>query len=84
MIHARKDYNRIQDPLPEDLGGISADEPVFLLRAKDMVAWKAVLYWARQAEAAGADPRIVEHARQQADRMRQWPVKQCPDMPEDA
>ena len=31
MIHARDDYNRIQDPA----GKIPADEPVFLLRAQD-------------------------------------------------
>lgn len=31
MIHARDDYNRIQDPE----GKIEQDEPVFLLRAKD-------------------------------------------------
>lgn len=42
MIHARKDYNRIQDPAltdPSLLGEGSTpfgeDEPVFLLRAKD-------------------------------------------------
>jgi hypothetical protein len=42
MIHARKDYDRIQDPalgdpslLGEGCSPIGEDEPVFLLRAKD-------------------------------------------------
>ena len=42
MIHARDDYNRIQDPALDDpslLGDgcspIGKDEPVFLLRCKD-------------------------------------------------
>lgn len=38
MIHARDDYNRIQDPA----GKIPADEPVFLLRAQDALACQAV------------------------------------------
>lgn len=45
MIHARSDYNRIQDPavddpslLSEGSTPIGVDEPVFLLRAKDQFA----------------------------------------------
>lgn len=39
MIHARKDYNRIQDPE----GKIEKDEPVFLIRAKDRLFVPTVL-----------------------------------------
>ncbi len=46
MIHARPDYNRIQDP--DNL--IPDDEPVFLLRAKDRTAPAAVDAWANLAE----------------------------------
>ena len=82
MLHARKSYMRIQDPLPEDQGGISVDEPVFLLRAKDKAAAGAVKCWAAIAEALGADWRIVLSARNHADAMELWGEKQIPDMPE--
>jgi hypothetical protein len=77
MLHARKDYNRIQDPA----GLIPADEPVFLLRAQDEVAARTVRYWAMALEARGGDPVIVEAARRQAQRMDAWPVKKMPDLP---
>lgn len=42
MIHARKDYDRIQDPD----GKIPIDEPVFLIRGQDPVGADAVMKWA--------------------------------------
>jgi hypothetical protein len=77
MLHARKDYNRIQDPA----GLIPADEPVFLLRGQDEVAARTVRYWAMALEARGGDPAIIEAARRQAQRMDDWPVKKMPDLP---
>lgn len=41
MIHARDDYNRIQDPENK----IGEDEPVFLVRAKDRFSIKAMQAW---------------------------------------
>ena len=79
MIHAREDYQRIQDP--ECL--IPADEPVFLLRAQDACAAVAVDAWANAAELSGASREIVASARKQAERMRLWPKHQTPDMPND-
>lgn len=79
MIHARPDYNRIQDPAKLILD----DEPVFLLRAKDRTAPAAVEAWANLAEIAGARPNIVNAARKQANAMREWQSKnatQTPDM----
>lgn len=81
MKHARKDYDRIQDPT----GLIGEDEPVFLLRAKDTVAPKAVRAWADLADAAGASQLIVLAAIAQAQRMEHWQAKngcKVPDMPE--
>ena len=49
MIHAREDYNRIQDPA----GKIGEDEPVFLLRAKDSLAPAMVENWASALQASG-------------------------------
>ncbi len=69
MRHDRADYDEhIQ--APPDL--IPEDEPVFLLRSKDVTAPDVVDLWATRAEAAGADPRIVASARRQAGLMRTW------------
>ena len=57
MIHAREDYNRIQDPT----GKIPADEPVFLLRAQDRYFIKTVQYYASLLEAdKEVDRKIVQ------------------------
>ena len=79
MIHAREDYNRIQDP--ENI--IPEDEPVFLLRASDKFAPDVVEEWARRASMEGADQNIVEAALGQAIRMReyqQYHGSKIPDM----
>jgi hypothetical protein len=83
MKHARKDYDRIQDP--HNL--IPWDEPVFLLRAKDAAAPAAVEAWADAAENAGADDKIVMAAYAQAEVMREYAKKnysggKVPDAPE--
>jgi hypothetical protein len=83
MKHAREDYDRIQDPA----GLIPADEPVFLIRGKDMVGPSAVESWAYFAESSGASEHIVAAARAQAERMRAWQQKnglKLPDMPKSA
>ena len=82
MIHARKDYNSIQD----SSGHIPEDEPVFLIRAKDKVGPLAVETWAELAMVAGADENIVRHAKEHAQRMREYQLKhgfKVPDMPEE-
>jgi len=68
VIHAREDYNRIQDPD----GKIGEDEPVFLVRAQDSASVDCVVAWAHAAEKHGASPKIVELALKHADRMMQW------------
>jgi hypothetical protein len=81
MKHARKDYDRIQDP--HNL--IPWDEPVFLLRAKDEAAPQTVLEWADIAEGLGADDKIVAAARKQAQAMLDYQKRngsQVPDAPE--
>lgn len=80
MKHARPDYNRIQDPE----GKIPDDEPVFLLRAQDIVAPQAVEMWALLAHNVGANANIVQAAYEQAHLMRKWQFKhgsKVPDMP---
>ena len=61
MLHARKDYNRIQDPE----GKFGKDEPVFLVRAQDVLSVKAMEAWAEAAHFEGLlknDARLQEMA----------------------
>jgi hypothetical protein len=76
MKHARPDYDRIQDPE----GLIPDDEPVFLLRAQDRLAWHVVKIYAWTAELAGR-PEIADLCREHANKMKAWPVKKTPDLP---
>jgi hypothetical protein len=98
MIHARADYNRIQDPAvdnPSLAAGstpIGEDEPVFLLRARDQCAPAALLMWASQLEHAagqcltGTDKeeaiKTAEHVRDWANRMKQWGWKNGVKIPD--
>lgn len=77
MIHARPDYNRIQDPF----GLVPEDMPVFLLLGKDKHASATVRYWADRVELSGGDPEIVRLARNQADRMDALTEHKQPDLP---
>jgi hypothetical protein len=81
MKHARADYDRIQDPE----GTIPADEPVFLLRAQDSYAARAVKFYAQvlvQDDAANRP--VYEMAMRQAEAMALWPIKEPPSVPSGA
>ena len=80
MKHARKDYDRIQDPA----GLIGEDEPVFLLRAKDVLAPLTVMAWVKEAMRNNIDPVTIVMATDQAARMLQWQKhhgRNLPDVP---
>lgn len=79
MIHARGDYNRIQDPE----GKIPIAEPVFLIRAQDKVGADAVRAWAKLNQAAGGDFHLTAMAFRHATNMDNWPTKKLADMPVD-
>lgn len=68
MIHARPDYNRIQDPA----GKIGADEPVFLVRAQDKSAPETLRFWADENIRNDGDPAASRLAEQWADKMEDW------------
>lgn len=68
MIHARPDYNRIQDPE----GKIGVDEPVFLIRAQDKSAPEALRFWADENIRNGGDQAASRLAEQWADKMEAW------------
>jgi hypothetical protein len=77
MLHARPDYDRIQDPA----GLIPDEEPVFLLRGQDEFAARLVYEWACMALAKGIDPAMCDLAFEQAERMRTWQPHKRPDLP---
>lgn len=92
MIHAREDYNRIQDPAvnhPAMLGDgstpIAPDEPVMLFRAKDKFAPLIMEFYAGllkgDPDAANA---MAEAALAHAAKARLWQLRngsKTPDMP---
>ena len=81
MRHARSDYDRIQDPD----GIIGADEPVFLLRAKDASAPDTIRHWAKLVYNRGrGNPEMSRAAMEHADRMEAWQREhgcKTPDLP---
>jgi hypothetical protein len=68
MIHARDDYNRIQDPA----GKIPEDEPVFLIRGQDFIAPHILQCYVNAAEANGYPADLIQKAREHIDRMNVW------------
>ena len=76
MKHARRDYNRIQDPA----GKIPVDEPVFLLRAQDVTAAAIVREWADLNERLGGDPQAIRMARNHAALMQAWDGRKLADV----
>ncbi len=89
MKHAREDYNRFQDPalndpslLGEGLTPIAEDEPVFILRAQDKHAAKAVRYYAALLQGdEKVGERMIQACFKWAEKMRDWPNQKSPDMP---
>jgi len=75
MIHARGDYNRIQDP--DDL--IPANEPVFLLRAQDVLFIPTLAFYAFLADSIGR-PEIADSVRRHIDLAANWPKRKIPDL----
>jgi hypothetical protein len=68
MVHARKDYDRIQDP--ENL--IPENEPVFLLRGQDKFAPELLLLWAAKLRLDGGQPIMAELVENHAQKMIEW------------
>ena len=84
MRHSRPDYDRIQDPT----GKIGADEPVFLIRAKDRTAPAALRAYAAFAEDLGASHRLTGAVQRWAEEMERWqeahPTEtKVPDLPKE-
>ena len=78
MLHAREDYNRIQDPE----GLIPEDEPVFLLRGQDKLAPDLLRQWALQLFHKGGDPKMAGIVRDWADTMEEWQANNTCKLPD--
>lgn len=87
MIHARTDYNPIQDPREK---GIAEDEPVFLLRAKDPFFTTMLAQYIALNEMRRGQREITTSLLGHIARAKKWryqcsdPFKMLPDMPLDA
>lgn len=55
------------------------NEPIFILRAQDVLAADVVREWARRAEALDVISTKVREARGIAKEMEQWPTRKTPD-----
>jgi hypothetical protein len=79
MLHARNDYQGIQDTL--GLTNIPENEPVFLFRAQDPFASSMLRIYADNIQKAGATKEMVLLVHEHADRMEQWQKKKAvPDI----
>lgn len=78
MIHAREDYNRIQDPS----GKIPEDEPVFLIRGQDLAAFAAINSWIAAAEILGVDAAMVDRVKAHVVLIRQWQIEHGSKVPD--
>ncbi len=71
MKHARKDYQRIQDPA----GLIPEDEPVFLLRGQDILAPRVMKAWLEMYEQNNGDEKVANAVRDHIDSVIKWQFK---------
>lgn len=80
MRHARPDYERFQDPL----NLIPADEPVFIVRGRDVCAPDTVRAWCDIASENGVDSAMIGLCLDWADQMEEYQKRvgaKVPDLP---
>lgn len=79
MLHARKDYQRIQDPA----GLIPDDEPVFLIRGQDLAAVPVLRYYLMTAVKVGAKQDLIDAVFGHIKLMEDWQrniARKTPDL----
>lgn len=54
------------------------DEPLFVLRAQDVLAAPTVRFWAALAAGGGTDPQVIQEAFDCADQMEAWNFHKWP------
>lgn len=79
MIHARSDYNRIQDPavsdpslLSEGSSPIAEDEPVFLVRASDRAFVETLQAWRESHLRNGGDTKMADAVNRHIELALEW------------
>lgn len=55
------------------------DEPLFVLRARDLLAVDLVRVWVLRAHEKGVNPEKIREAREIAEQFAAWPDKRLPD-----
>jgi len=55
------------------------DEPIFVLRAQDVLADEVVAFWASRARENGVSAEKIREARECAVAMQKWPGRKNPD-----
>lgn len=55
------------------------EEPIFVLRAQDILAPYCVRYWAERAIYEGVPANKIDEALELADKMEEWPNRKIPD-----
>lgn len=87
----RDHFVRVDGRVAEDRIGthgdpiIPDDEPVFILRAKDLAGPETVRLWAQEASDCGADRGLCARVAEWADEMEAWAManggQKIPDVP---
>jgi hypothetical protein len=78
---AKPNYDDFEINPPREALGSSFDprEPIFVLRAQDVLSAPIVRAWCEMAVVLGANPEKIKEARQIALAMEQWDRKKVPD-----
>jgi hypothetical protein len=79
MIHARSDYDRIQDPALSDLSLLSEgsspigkNEPVFLIRASDQAFPATLAVWIELHLKAGGEQEMADAVARHINKAISW------------
>jgi hypothetical protein len=80
MLHARRDYQRIQDPS----GKIPNEEPVFLLRGQDACAQETMQAWTIAAKRRNVSQEMIDAVQVHIGKVYAWQADhkiKVPDLP---
>lgn len=61
------------------LSRVEDEEPIFILRAQDILAPRIIEHWVMLATNIGVNPEKCKEALALAEQMRKWPKRKLPD-----
>jgi len=82
MSDPTADSGRFRKDASRALERAADDEPIFVLRARDLIAPETVREWAYRAAKAGAPREKVVEARACADAMEDWQLEHDRKVPD--